>query len=102
LAIGVRCLGYVMQTRSTDSLTAPEPLAGSKPEDATPKWRERVAALKNVPPIFRMVWEAAPGVITSSLVCRILVALIPLAALAVTRVIVNDIVDFRSQRNALP
>jgi ATP-binding cassette subfamily B protein len=105
LAIGVRCLGYVMQTRSTDSLTAPVPpeaLAGSKPEDATPKWRERVAALKNVPPIFRMVWEAAPGVITSSLVCRILVALIPLAALAVTRVIVNDIVDFRSQRNALP
>src|SRR6202045_67668 len=94
-----------MQTRSTDSLTAPVPpeaLAGSKPEDATPKWRERVAALKNIPPIFRMVWEAAPGVITSSLVCRILVALIPLAALAVTRVIVNDIVDFRSQRNALP
>jgi len=50
----------------------------------------------------RMVWDAAPGVITSTLICRTLVALIPLAALAVTRVIVNDIVDFRAGHGALP
>jgi ATP-binding cassette, subfamily B, bacterial len=71
-------------------------------QHATPKWRERVAALKNIPPVMRMVWDAAPGVITSTLICRTLVALIPLAALAVTRVIVNDIVDFRAGNGALP
>jgi ATP-binding cassette, subfamily B, bacterial len=49
-----------------------------------------------------MVWEAAPSVIVASLTCRVLVALIPLAALAVTRLIVNDIVDYRQHQTALP
>jgi ATP-binding cassette, subfamily B, bacterial len=70
--------------------------------DSTPRWRERVASLRNIPPVLRIVWEAAPRVIVSSLACRILAALIPLAVLAVTRVIVNDIVDFRSHRMAMP
>jgi ATP-binding cassette subfamily B protein len=61
--------------------------------DPTPRWRERVAALKNIPPILRIVWEAAPKVIISTVVCRVLAALIPLAVLLVTKVIVNDIVD---------
>src|SRR6202011_5613671 len=74
----------------------------SENPDPTPKWRERVAALKNIPPVLRMVWEAAPGVIAAGLVCRVIVALIPLAALAVTRVIVNDIVDFRARGGVLP
>lgn len=103
MAIGVRCLRYVMETAVTASPTepVPPPSVGSD-QHATPKWRERVAALKNVPPVMRMVWDAAPGVITSTLICRTLVALIPLAALAVTRVIVNDIVDFRAGHGALP
>ncbi len=68
--------------------------------DPTPRWRERVAALKNIPPIFRIVWEAAPKVIVSSVTCRVLAALIPLAVLAITKVIVNDIVDFRNGKLA--
>jgi ATP-binding cassette, subfamily B, bacterial len=101
----VPSLRYVMEPGSTNSPRGFEPqaaLAGSAHQDATPRWRERVAALKNMPPVLRMVWEAAPAVITSTLVCRILVALIPLAALAVTRVIVNDIVDYRSSLSRLP
>jgi ATP-binding cassette, subfamily B, bacterial len=99
-----------MSTGSTDSqvdLVPQEASATPKCQDpsapdTTPKWRERVAALKNIPPVLRMVWHAAPGVIISSLVYRVLVALIPLAALAVTRVIVNDIVDFRHNGGTLP
>ena len=49
-----------------------------------------------------MVWEAAPSVIVASLTCRVLVALIPLAALYVTKVIVNDIVDYRQHQTVLP
>jgi ATP-binding cassette, subfamily B, bacterial len=71
-------------------------------QDPTPRWRERIAALKNFPPVLRMVWEAAPKVIVSSLACRVIAALLPLAALAVTRVIINDIVGFTTHRNALP
>jgi ATP-binding cassette, subfamily B, bacterial len=70
--------------------------------DPTPRWRERVAALKNIPPVIRIVWEAAPKVIVSTVVYRVLAALIPLAVLAVTRVIVNDIVDHRNLGSALP
>jgi ATP-binding cassette subfamily B protein len=99
-----------METAGTDSQAGPlidqvsqAPVASDSPSpDITPRWRERVAALKNMPPIFRMVWEAAPGVIVASLACRVLVALIPLAALYVTKVIVNDIVDYRQHQAALP
>ena len=94
-----------METQVSDGLEEPVPqenVVGSSQGIATPKWRERFAALKNMPPVLRMVWEAAPGVIAAGLAARVLVALIPLAALAVTRVIVNDIVDFRAHGGALP
>jgi ATP-binding cassette, subfamily B, bacterial len=72
-------------------------------QDPTPRWRERVAALRNIPPVLRMVWEAAPKVIVSSLVCRVIAALLPLAVLAVTSVIIGDIAGFTAhQRNLRP
>ena len=85
-----------------DQIPAASAATVSSSVELTPKWRERVAALKNMPPVFRMVWEAAPSVIVASLICRVLVALIPLAALYVTKVIVNDIVDYRQHQTALP
>ena len=30
-------------------------------------WQDRFHSLKNVPPVFHMVWEAAPGVVAASL-----------------------------------
>jgi ATP-binding cassette subfamily B protein len=71
-------------------------------QEPTPRWRERVAALKNIPPVLRMVWEAAPKVIVSSLVCRVIAALLPLAVLTVTSVIINDIVGFTAHQRTLP
>jgi ATP-binding cassette subfamily B protein len=73
-------------------------------ENPTPKprWRERLAALKNIPPILRIVWEAAPGVIVASLTLRVMGALLPLAVLAVTRVIIDDIQRLTAQHIALP
>ena len=67
----------------------------SESQEPTPRWRERVAALKNIPPVLRMVWEAAPKVIVASLFCRVTAALVPLAVLAVTRVIINDIYELK-------
>src|SRR5215472_2259393 len=74
----------------------------SESQEPTPRWRERVAALKNIPPVLRMVWEAAPKVIVASLFCRVTAALVPLAVLAVTRVIINDIYDLTSHGVGLP
>jgi len=67
-----------------------------------PKWSERLKALADVPPVYRMVWDAAPKVVIGSLVCRITAALIPLAMLAVTKVVIDSIVAVTSHKSPLP
>src|SRR5256885_16065330 len=66
------------------------------------RWRERVQALRNIPPVLRIVWEAAPKVIASSLLLRVVAALLPLAVLAVTNVIIDDDQIFTTQQSPLP
>ena len=68
----------------------------------TPRWRERMEALRNIPPVLRMVWEAAPKVIVSSLAFRVIAALLPLAVLAVTKLIIDDIEAFTRHQSLLP
>ena len=73
--------------------------ANSKP---APRWRERVQALKNIPPVLRMVWEAAPKVIVASVTLRVLTALLPLAVLKVTQVIIDDVYNLTAHHQKLP
>jgi ATP-binding cassette subfamily B protein len=49
-----------------------------------------------------MVWEAAPGIVVSNVVVRLAVALLPLAMLAVTKVIIDSIYRYTAQHIALP
>ena len=56
-------------------------------------WRERLKALRNIPPGLKIVWEAGPRVVASGIACRIVAALIPLAVLAVSRRIIDSIVE---------
>lgn len=65
-------------------------------------WHDRFNSLKNVPPIFRMVWEAAPGVVAASLACRLFAAVLPLGMLLVTRRIIDAIYVVSSQHTRLP
>ena len=66
------------------------------------KWGERIQALHNIPPIFRIVWESAPKAVAAGLLFRLLVALTPVALLAVTRFIIDSIYAFRSHHQGLP
>jgi ATP-binding cassette, subfamily B, bacterial len=43
-------------------------------------WRERVTALRNVPPVLKIVWESGPIVVTLGLVFRLISALLPVLA----------------------
>jgi ATP-binding cassette subfamily B protein len=54
-------------------------------------WDKRLRSLKHVPPIFRMVWEAAPGIVAASLFFRVTAAVLPLLMLAITRRIIDFI-----------
>ena len=83
----------------------PTPSPGTNGPDKqhpSSKWHERIRALNNVPPLFRMVWRSAPKAVASGLSFRLFVSLLPLAILAVTRVIIDSIYSFRSSQHALP
>src|ERR1039458_5418724 len=56
-------------------------------------WRERFKALSNIPPALKIVWEAGPRVVGSGIAFRIFAALVPLALLAVSRRIIDLIVQ---------
>ena len=64
----------------------------ARPEGAPMNWGERVAALKRLPPLFRMVWETNPWLCVGTLALRVVAALIPIASLVVAKRIINDVV----------
>jgi ATP-binding cassette subfamily B protein len=55
-------------------------------------WGERLAALRNVPPVLRIVWQSGPLVVFLGLVFRLVTSLVPLAALWITKLIIDNIV----------
>jgi len=55
-------------------------------------WNERLAALRNVPPVLRLVWDAAPSVVGSGIALRLVSALIPVAMLAISKFIIDLVV----------
>jgi ATP-binding cassette subfamily B protein len=67
-----------------------------------PRWKERLAALRNTLPIFKMVWEASPGIVVANIGVRLIVSVLPLAMLAVTKVIIDSIYRYTANHTALP
>src|SRR6185503_3354164 len=55
-------------------------------------WQQRLNALRNIPPVLRIVWASGPPVIAAGLLFRIVSALIPVAMLSVSRLIIDAIV----------
>src|SRR5579863_2969870 len=76
---------------------------GEGAKEPSPKWRERLKALRNnTPSIVGMVWESAAKVVVAGLSARFVAALIPLALLAVTKLIIDAIYGLLSHHKALP
>ncbi len=55
-------------------------------------WNQRFQALKNVPPILKMVWDASPLLTGLVIGLRISTALIPVATLWISKLIVDRVV----------
>src|ERR1035441_9890610 len=55
-------------------------------------WRARVASLRNIRPLLRMVWETSPPLVVASTVFRLFRALLPLAMLWVSKLIIDGVV----------
>lgn len=65
-------------------------------------WRDRFSALRNIPPVLRLVWNAAPRVVAAGLALRVVSALIPLAALTVSKWIIDLVVAAVKHPGPLP
>jgi ATP-binding cassette subfamily B protein len=56
-------------------------------------WHERLAALGQIPPVLKIVWESGPAVVTFGIIVRVFSALLPIALLGVSKLIIDNIVN---------
>ena len=61
------------------------------PQSARNAWRERVQALKNVPPVLGILWDSGPAVVTWGIILRVFVAALPAAIAYVAAKIINGV-----------
>ncbi len=59
----------------------------------TNPWRERLEALKNMPPVLGILWDSGPAVVAWGLALRIVVAVLPFAVAKVAQYIIQDIAN---------
>ena len=64
-------------------------------------WQERLTALRNTPPVLKIVWQSGPGVVIFGLVSRLFASLLPLALLWIPKLIVDDIVHAGARQQAI-
>jgi ATP-binding cassette subfamily B protein len=69
--------------------------------DAKKGWRERAAALRNIPPVLKLLWDSGRGVVTGDLIARVFTALIPVATFWVAKIII-DMVAAKVKNPAQP
>ena len=72
--------------------------------NATPpskSMRERLGALRNLPPFLKLVWQTSPWMTVSNLALRMLRAVLPVLLLYVGKLIIDEVVGL-SRSGALP
>jgi ATP-binding cassette subfamily B protein len=74
----------------------------ASPQSARSAWRERVQALKNVPPVLGILWQSGPAVVVWGLLLRILVAALPAAIAGVAALILNGVQHYFSHQGVPP
>ncbi len=63
------------------------------PQPSPPQtWRERLGALRNLPPFLKLVWQTSPGISVAQGTLRLVRALLPVAALYVGAKIIDEVV----------
>jgi ATP-binding cassette subfamily B protein len=64
---------------------------GGKPPSASKSWRERLGALRNLPPFLKLIWETSPLYTVLLLALRMVRALLPVAMLFVGKLIIDEV-----------
>ena len=63
---------------------------------------ERMAALRQLPPVLKLVWQAGPTVVFLGIVFRIITALLPIGLLAISKLIIDNIVGVVAHHRPVP
>jgi ATP-binding cassette, subfamily B, bacterial len=71
---------------------APATPGSISPAPQQQSWRERLGALRNLPPFLKLVWRTSPALTLSQSLLRIVRALLPVATLYVGKLIIDEVV----------
>jgi ATP-binding cassette subfamily B protein len=70
-------------------------------EDERPKtWRERIAALRYVPKLFRLVWQTHRGYTLTMVLLRLLRAFVPVSSMWAAKLIIDEVIALVRQPGA--
>jgi len=67
-------------------------MRAAKPSEELKTWRDRAEALRHLPPLLAEVWNTRPLFAATSLVCRLVLAGLPVATLYVSKLLVDEVV----------
>ncbi|HEX4309930.1 MAG TPA: ABC transporter ATP-binding protein [Acidobacteriaceae bacterium] len=76
-------------------------MSGNRNSGSQNAWGDRIRALRNVPPVLRILWESGPAVVTWGLILRVIVAAMPWSIGWVAHLIING-VDLALHHQPLP
>lgn len=68
-------------------------MRGSAKPEPPQTWKERFSALRNLPPLLKMVWETNRSLALGSLLLRLVIAFTPVAGLLIFKRILNAVVQ---------
>src|SRR5882672_12785786 len=71
---------------------ASAPPGNASPAPERQSWRERLGALRNLPPFLALVWRTSPALTLSQSLLRVVRALLPVATLYVGKLIIDEVV----------
>lgn len=74
----------------------------SQKETFWSSWQERLSALRNVPPVLKIVWQSGPGVVTFGIVARIVAALLPIGLTYVAKLIIDIVNNSIKSHQSVP
>jgi ATP-binding cassette subfamily B protein len=65
-------------------------------------WQERLSAMRNLPPVLKIVWDSGPLVVVLGFLFRLLAALQPIGLLYVSKLIIDLIVQLLTHHQPVP
>jgi ATP-binding cassette subfamily B protein len=74
----------------------------SEKETFWSSWQERLSALRNVPPVLKIVWQSGPGVVTFGIGARIVAAVLPIGLTYIAKLIIDIVNDSLRAHQPVP